>query len=211
MNGNISEEENNTAPGNPIWSVHTDSWESHLHTWGTGFQEEFEKRRGYSMIPWLPALTTGAIVGTATYQTAFTLPSEIVNRKSPMFLDLGEVKEIAEVRLNGKPLGTLWKPPFKVDVSDALVEGENTLEIKVTNLWPNRLIGDEKLHPDPSLDTIKIGGIWGHGPQQTIPQWVRDGKQSPVGRTTWILNKFYDADSPLLPSGLLGPVRLLAQ
>ncbi len=143
--------------------------------------------------------------GTATYRSEF----QVSSFKFPVFLDLGEVKEIAEVKLNGKSLGILWKPPFKVDVSGALVVGENTLEIKVTNLWPNRLIGDEKLHPDPSLDYMQIGGIWGVGPQKTIPQWVRDGGSSPVGRTTWILNKFYSADSPLLPSGLLGPVRLV--
>jgi hypothetical protein len=164
--------------------------------------------------------------GTATYRKAFSLsmvdgcwlmvagehPLQLSNSTTQqLFLDLGEVKEIAEVKLNGTSLGILWKPPFKVDITGALVAGENTLEVKVTNLWPNRLIGDEKLHPDPSLDYMQIGGIWGVGPHRTIPQWVRDGGSSPVGRTTWILNKFYSADSPLLPSGLLGPVRLTTQ
>jgi len=150
--------------------------------------------------------------GTATYRKAFVFSASDRSRfNSEILLDLGEVKNVAEVTLNKKYLGTLWKPPFEVDVTETLAAGENMLEIKLTNLWPNRLIGDEKLYPDASLDYIPIGGIWGVGPQRTIPDWVRQGAKSPVGRTTWILVKFYDGDSPLLPSGLLGPVRLTGE
>lgn len=62
---------NNTASGNPIYSVHTDSWESGVHTWSSMFREEFEKRRGYSMTKWLPVLTTGIIVGSAEESERF--------------------------------------------------------------------------------------------------------------------------------------------
>lgn len=83
--------------------------------------------------------------GTATYSRTFTLPEGILARNRVLTLDLGRVKNLAEVTLNGKPLGILWKEPFCVDITDALVEGKNELIIKITNLWANRLIGDQKL------------------------------------------------------------------
>jgi hypothetical protein len=91
-------------------------------------------------------------------------------------LDLGVVKDFAEVLVNGKDLGVLWKPPFRIDVTGAVQPGKNTLEIKVTNLWPNRLIGDAGL---PETE-----------------------------RVTWVNWNPYKPDSPLLDSGLLGPVKL---
>ena len=94
-------------------------------------------------------------------------------------LDLGEVKNLAEVIINGKNLGILWKTPFKMDVTDAVTAGANALEIRVTNLWVNRLIGDAQ----PGV-TEKI---------------------------TFTTMPFYQADAALLPSGLLGPVRVLAK
>lgn len=144
--------------------------------------------------------------GTATYTTTFQLD------KAPdksVLLDLGSVKNIAEVSLNGTKFGTLWKPPFSVDVTAALKAGENRLVIQVTNLWPNRLIGDEKTHPDPGLDYSKQGAPWAAGgPLKTIPDWVKAGGKSPVGRTTFLLWKFYGGTEELLPSGLLGPVTI---
>jgi hypothetical protein len=66
-----------------------------------------------------------------------------VNAK--LVLDLGKVKEIAEVSVNGKPVGAIrWKPPFQADVISALKPGSNHIEVKVTNLWPNRIIGDRR-------------------------------------------------------------------
>jgi hypothetical protein len=66
------------------------------------------------------------------------------------------------------------------------------------------------LHPDTSLDYHPQGPGWSAaGPLRTIPEWVRKGGSSPVGRTTWVLWKFYDGDATLLPSGLLGPVKIL--
>jgi hypothetical protein len=57
-------------------------------------------------------------------------------------LDLGELRDVAEVSLNGHSLGVLWNPPFRVDITGAVRPGENQLHVKVANLWVNRLIGD---------------------------------------------------------------------
>ncbi|MCR5465037.1 MAG: hypothetical protein K6F06_10960 [Bacteroidales bacterium] len=81
--------------------------------------------------------------GTATYKTTFQWSADQV--ASGVMLDLGQVFNMAHVFVNGKDLGLLWKEPYKIDVSEALVEGDNTLEIKVTNSWGNRLIGDSAL------------------------------------------------------------------
>lgn len=61
-----------------------------------------------------------------------------------MTIDLGQVCDLAEVYVNGEFCGTAWKEPYRVDVTKALKAGENLLEIKVANVWPNRLIGDEQ-------------------------------------------------------------------
>lgn len=82
--------------------------------------------------------------GTATYARKLECPPEWLRPGARLWLDLGRVKEIAEVTLNGRSLGILWKPPFSVEVTEALHAGENQLEIKVTNLWPNRIIGDQQ-------------------------------------------------------------------
>ncbi len=85
--------------------------------------------------------------GTATYTKTFDWnpTSETGSNKSEVWLDLGEVQVTAEVKLNDHDLGILWKPPFRVNVSGALKPGGNKLEIRVANLWPNRMIGDAAL------------------------------------------------------------------
>ena len=89
--------------------------------------------------------------GTAVYQT--TLSPTAVSANTKWMLDLGKVEVMAEVKLNGKDLGILWKPPYQVDVSSALQPGENQLELKVVNLWINRQIGDENLPEDSERNT----------------------------------------------------------
>jgi hypothetical protein len=110
--------------------------------------------------------------GTAKYTTRFQLPETA----GAMELDLGEVRELARVSVNGRDLGVLWKKPFRVELGTAAHAGWNDLSVEVTNLWPNRLIGDQHLPPEKRLTRTNI-------------------------------TKF-TADSPLLPSGLLGPVTL---
>ena len=85
--------------------------------------------------------------GTATYAKTFDWKpaAKTGNQKSETWLDLGEVQVMAQVKLNGHALGIMWKPPFRVDVTSALQPGRNLLEIRVADLWPNRMIGDAAL------------------------------------------------------------------
>ncbi len=85
--------------------------------------------------------------GTATYRGKVDLPRDALGPNRRLTLDLGAVEVIAEVRVNGKDLGVLWKKPFAVDITDAARTGANQIEVRVTNLWWNRLVGDDKLPP----------------------------------------------------------------
>ena len=115
--------------------------------------------------------------GTATYAKAVQVSAAWRAAGGRLLLDLGSVKSIADVRVNGRSVGYAWRPPFRVDVTDAVTTGMNNVEIRVSNLWPNRLIGD---------------------------------KQPGVARKyAFAIFDPFRADSPLLPSGLLGPVRLV--
>nr|HQH71495.1 hypothetical protein [bacterium] len=130
----------------------------------------------------------------------FTIPSECVAANHRMILDLGQVEVMAEVKLNDRNLGTLWKPPFRLDITEAAREGTNRLEVMVVNLWPNRLIGDENLPEDSERNPDGTLIKW--------PQWLWDGKPSPTGRFTFTSWRLWKKSDALLPSGLLGPVRL---
>lgn len=135
--------------------------------------------------------------GTATYRKSFRTPKELLARGYRRYLELGKVAVIAEVKLNGRDLGTYWKPPFRVDVTDVL-RADNELEIKVTNLWPNRMIGDEQLPEDSNRNE--------NGTLKEWPRWLRDGQPSPAGRYTFTSWRLWKKDSPLQQSGLIGPV-----
>ncbi len=82
--------------------------------------------------------------GTATYQKTIEFPAAWIQAGRRLTLDLGDVRELAEVSVNGRSLGILWHPPYKIDVTGVVHLGANTLEVKVTNLWVNRLIGDRQ-------------------------------------------------------------------
>jgi hypothetical protein len=144
--------------------------------------------------------------GTATYTTRLHVDDEDLEGGSHVLLDLGEVREMAEVRVNGQGAEILWKPPFRTDITPLVRAGENRLEILVTNLWVNRLIGDE-YHPDEMAWTEIPGAAL---PLQW-PEWMKQGRARPHSdRVAWTTRgKIWSRDDPLLPSGLLGPVRLL--
>lgn len=132
--------------------------------------------------------------GTAVYRTSFGWKG---NKRA--FLDLGVVKNLATVIVNGRTYPILWRPPFSCEITDSLREGRNELEIRVVNLWVNRLIGDERLAPD----------VQWQGQQLTeVPDWVKKGLPSPTGRHTFTTWHHWSKDDRLLDSGLIGPVRL---
>lgn len=139
--------------------------------------------------------------GTATYRTQLTTPAVAASGGLRLYLDLGWVHVVARVRINGQDLGLLWKPPFIVDITRAVRTGKNSLEVLVTNQWVNRLIGDE--HLPPENEYAPGGNI------KVLPQWYLDLKPKPPGgRTTFATWKHFEANSPLLVAGLVGPVRL---
>jgi hypothetical protein len=149
--------------------------------WTVSFQAERgapDKAMLESLIPWNENDDLGIkyFSGTGTYSNTIQAPAEWLNQGNQLWLDLGNVRNLAEILVNGKSLGIVWKIPFRVNVTEALKEGENNIEIKVTNLWVNRLIGD--MQP----------GV--------------------LKKITYTTMPFYRADSPLLPSGLLGPVTI---
>ncbi|MBP5228303.1 MAG: hypothetical protein J6336_13055 [Kiritimatiellae bacterium] len=141
--------------------------------------------------------------GTAIYSKRIALPANAAGKR--IAVDLGEVRDFAVVRVNGKTFRTLWKPPFSVDVTDAIDPGKGTfdLEVEVTNLWPNRFLGDEILHPD-DCDWIFAGDDKYRIKQ--LPEWSKQGRPSPTHRRAFSTWKHWIKGDPLIDSGLLGPV-----
>lgn len=131
--------------------------------------------------------------GIATYKQTFNMPA--ANATGKIYLDLGEVKHMARVRLNGHDLGVVWTAPWQVDITSSVKQQHNELEIEVANLWPNRLIGDDKFPNDGVKD-----GQW--------PEWLKEGKPRTSGRYAFATYNPYKIDSPLLRSGLIGPVTI---
>ncbi len=150
--------------------------------------------------------------GTATYKKQF----ELDEVPSSLLIDLGRVKNLAEVIVNGVSLGVLWKPPFRTDIIKAVKPGKNELIVKVTNLWANRLIGDEQEPADVKWDS-QIAGLSsvknaGAGYKlMELPQWFTQGQPRPSsGRFTFTTFNYFKKDSPLQESGLIGPVKLVS-
>jgi len=149
--------------------------------WGAPDQIHLDK-----LISWTDHSSEGVrhFSGTATYTKEIEAPQSWFGNGTRLVLDLGNVKEIAEVSINNTPLGTLWKPPFQVDITGILKPGANRLEIKITNLWPNRIIGDLAL-PQNERYTFTTALLSSH----TTPA-------------------DYTKDTPLFESGLIGPVTI---
>jgi len=139
--------------------------------------------------------------GTATYSKRFDIPTSMTAKNKRVYLDLGEVQVMAEVTINGEKLPLLWKEPFQLEITKAAKRGANKLEVKVVNLWPNRLIGDEQLPEDSKRNQDGTLKQW--------PQWLADGKPSPAGRSTFVSWRLWKKQDALLRSGLLGPVRVI--
>ncbi len=89
-----------------------------------------------------------------------------------------------------------------MDITRALIPGQNELEVEVVNTWVNRMIGDEQLPTDAQWKDWETLVEW--------PDWFKQGRRSSTGRYTFTTARHYEKDSPLQPSGLLGPVRILS-
>jgi hypothetical protein len=152
--------------------------------------------------------------GTATYATGFQMPPSSLSPGCRFTLDLGAVKNIAEVKVNDVALPLLWHPPFRADITDALHAGGNKLEVAVTNLWPNRLIGDEQEPEDLAWGPVRTFSVNNQRlsigqPLTTVPEWLAKGTSRPSSkRVTFTTFRFFTKDSPLVASGLLGPVTI---
>jgi hypothetical protein len=163
--------------------------------WGAPAQVTLDK-----LISWTEHPEAGVryFSGTATYDKTFRWDDK-PSADMRVMLDLGMLGNFAEVTLNGKAYPVLWKPPYYIDITDAIKPGENALQVSVTNMWPNRLIGDEQLPDDREWDGSRL---------KEWPQWLLDGQPSPTGRFTFTTWHHWLKDDALLPSGLFGPVQI---
>jgi Glycosyl hydrolases family 2, sugar binding domain. len=137
--------------------------------------------------------------GTAVYEKTFNLSKEQVSKENSLELDLGSVGIIAEVIINNQKVATLWKAPFRVPIDNYIRKGENRLLIKTTNLYVNRLIGDEKFPLDYNRKGLKI---------KELPVWLDTPDSRSSKRQTFASWKHCSKDSELKQSGLLGPVKI---
>ena len=140
--------------------------------------------------------------GTAVYTGRFcwSLPRP----DARVFLDLGDVRQIASVDVNGKAFGVIWKKPFRIDITEALRSGENALTVCVANDWFNRFIGDEQFADDTGANAKGEIMAW--------PAWVLKGEKRPEPkRATLVSRKQVTKDTPLHTSGLLGPVTVFEE
>ena len=133
--------------------------------------------------PWSASDDAGVkyFSGTATYTKTVGAENAWVHSGGRVMLDLGKVNDVAEVVVNGKELGILWKPPYRVDVTDVLKAGDNAVEVKVTNEWTNRIAGDRVMPEKRVLAAAPAARPGFGGGNQALPA-----------------------------SGLLGPVKILS-
>jgi hypothetical protein len=182
------------APNGPSPAVRADA-SATLTTldgpWDVTFQENLGAPSRIQM-PRLQPWTTNAepgvkfFSGAAIYSKAVQAPRDWFKDGTGLFLDLGRVGDMAEVSVNGRRLGQVWKAPWQIDVSGALEPGENRLEIKVTNQWTNRLAGDRDLPPDRKVIGDPGPPFGGGGARVGTPP-------------------------PLSESGLIGPVTVITR
>ncbi len=153
-------------------------------SWKVGFQPGRGAPASVTLdklISWSDSVDKGVkyFSGTGTYTKSIQASGDWFKAGTKLWIDLGEVKNLAEVMVNGKSLGVVLHAPYRVDATGALKQGANEITIKVTNAWVNRLIGDQQ-------------------PDATTKYTFADVKP-------------YKANSPLLPSGILGPVTLVRE
>jgi len=144
--------------------------------------------------------------GPASYKRTIEIPAAMLGEGRRLMLDLGQVIELAEVRLNGRKIAVAWCPPYAVDLTAAARPGANDLEIIAVNKWHNRWIGDEQLPPDVDTVLPNFGGL--NRTPVRFPDWAKQGKKSPNGRILFSTFMPRTKEDKLGAAGLLGPVTL---
>jgi hypothetical protein len=180
---------------------------------GAPAQAHFDK-----LFSWSEHSETGIkyFSGKAIYSKTFQLNQKQLSSGKRIFLDLGRVKNVATVIVNQKEVRVMWKPPFTLDITDFCEEGNNMLEVEVTNLWPNRIIGDKSEPDDCVWGPVREFEYAKPNPKigrnlQLVPDWVKNHTERPSkNRITFCTMdySFFEKNTPLLPSGLIGPVQL---
>jgi hypothetical protein len=137
--------------------------------------------------PWSANTNEGVrfFSGTATYSKNIQVQQSWLSAGQKILLDLGAVSDLAEVIVNGRSAGILWKPPYRMDVTSVIRAGANAVQIKVTNEWTNRIAGDRGAPPERRILSGAAAGARGGGGAGAAPQ--------------------------VPASGLLGPVRLMSE
>ncbi len=181
------------------------SWQLEFdHDWGPDDEQTFSELKS-----WVES--SNELVkyysGTVRYFKEFEIPDPTFralkkNAAGQIGLDLGKVEVMSRIKLNGEECGIVWKPPYRVDISKAIKSGINKLELEVVNTWVNRMIGDEQLPIDAEWKDWEILIEW--------PDWFTNGEKSSTGRYTFTTARHYKKNSPLMPAGLLGPVKIMS-
>jgi len=183
------------------------SWEVHFDpAWGGPASVEFTILEDWTT---RPESGIKYYSGTAGYKKSVNISAQPEGNK--IYLDLGTVSYLATVSVNGTKVGVLWTPPWRIDIGKAVKPGLNQIEIAVTNVWANRLIGDEQEPADfiwQEGDPRFKGGYY----MKEFPDWfLKHEKRPSQGRYTFTTWNYFTKDSPLSPSGLIGPVRILTE
>ena len=175
------------------------------NTWQLNFDAPYGYKNTIqtdSLFDW----TTSAIFdikhysGTVVYNTTFDLSEKDIKPDQKINLDLGKVNMAAKVILNGQEITTLWMAPYHVDITNDIKKGKNELKIEVSNTWANRLIGD-----------AHYGRTDGYSIRESkMPDWYTNNEPMPKGkRTTFSAYPFYEKTDKLVPSGMVGPVKIV--
>lgn len=198
-------------------------WEVAFDSWALGRDGKPDKKSiNFSfntLEDWTLRLEAGMkyYSGTAVYRKTFDAPKEI---NENLMIDLGAVNVVAQVFINGHDLGILWTVPLRLGIPSEILKAKNNrLEIHVANSWANRMIGDEQEpddlnfvpSPRPDRGTGYRKDLVGKV-MKDLPDWVINNTPRPSkNRRTFTIWGYYDSGAPLLPSGLLGPVRIVSE
>ena len=191
-----TENEEVNGPSNFVEPVSVQTLEG---AWDVSFDPQYggpENIRFDRLIDWSKHTLRGIkyYSGVATYKKTFDFNGE---EEGNYYLDLGQVHDMARVKLNGKDLGVVWCAPWRIEISEALKQGENRLEIEVANRWINRLLGDT-MEPDRNVRTVKF------------ENGLLEGEEYKTGRYTFTTKssmRSFDFKEPL-PSGLIHPISI---